>query len=145
MCRGTGVGGGEPSEPGDVAGQFDDALVVNVVQHRSISRALDVITLPIALGDRVSQPYIWLEMAEIQSGHFIRARRNPNHSPHLVLELWDSGVRRRPARQNLPMGSAPKCGPLSWTLLNFWPQPYARTNRARRVPKRRRRCRPCSV
>src|SRR5258705_3935922 len=34
MRRGAGVGGGEASEPGYVAGQLDDALVVDVVQHK---------------------------------------------------------------------------------------------------------------
>src|SRR5882757_2962683 len=45
MRRGAGVGGGEASEPGYVAGQLDDALVVDVVQHRievsgSLARSL---------------------------------------------------------------------------------------------------------
>src|ERR1700676_2777814 len=34
MRRGAGVGSGQPSEPGDIAGQFDDPLVVDVVQHK---------------------------------------------------------------------------------------------------------------
>src|SRR5258708_24406697 len=32
---GAGGGVGEPAQTGDIAGQFDGALVVNVVQHRS--------------------------------------------------------------------------------------------------------------
>src|SRR3977135_4629586 len=34
MRRGAGIGSGEASKPGYIAGQFDDALVVDVVQHR---------------------------------------------------------------------------------------------------------------
>src|ERR1700692_2999086 len=34
MCRGAGVGRGKASPPGAVAGQFDDTLVVDVVQHK---------------------------------------------------------------------------------------------------------------
>src|SRR4051794_29253172 len=34
MRRGAGIGGVKPAEPGDIAGQLDDALVVNVVQHK---------------------------------------------------------------------------------------------------------------
>ena len=33
MGGGAGVGVGEAAEPGDIAGQFDDPLVVDVVQH----------------------------------------------------------------------------------------------------------------
>src|SRR6266851_4307809 len=33
MRRGAGVGIGQPSEPRNIAGQFDDAPVVDVVQH----------------------------------------------------------------------------------------------------------------
>src|SRR6267154_5838122 len=36
---GAGVGIWEAAETGDIAGQFDDALVVNVVQHRAGSGA----------------------------------------------------------------------------------------------------------
>src|SRR5258708_39553750 len=73
MRRGAGVGGGEASEPGYVAGQFDDALVVDVVQHK-----IEVSGSPgaIALGDRGRQSYIWVEMAEIQSGHSISLKRS---------------------------------------------------------------------
>src|ERR1700678_4210929 len=39
MRGGAGVGGGQPSQPGDVAGQFDDPLVVNVVQHKIVVSA----------------------------------------------------------------------------------------------------------
>src|SRR5579863_2063516 len=38
MRGGGGVRGGEPAKPRYITGQFDDALVVDVVQHRSISR-----------------------------------------------------------------------------------------------------------
>src|SRR3954454_24061146 len=31
--RGTGVGIGQPTEPWNIAGELDDALVVDVVQH----------------------------------------------------------------------------------------------------------------
>src|SRR6266404_5419133 len=34
MRRSAGIGCGQSAEPGNVAGQFDDALVVNVVQHK---------------------------------------------------------------------------------------------------------------
>ena len=49
MRGGAGVGRGEPSEPGYIAGQFDDALVVDVVQHK-----IEVSRLPAAtaLGER---------------------------------------------------------------------------------------------
>ena len=63
MGCGAGVGCGQPSEPGDIAGQFDDALVVDVVQHK--------IGVPgYGLGDGGLPPYIWTERAEIQSGRF---------------------------------------------------------------------------
>src|ERR1700704_6123794 len=66
MRRGAGIGVGEASDPGDIAGQFDDPLVVDVVQHKIEVSAPGAI----ALGDRCSQPYIWVETAEIQSGCF---------------------------------------------------------------------------
>ena len=93
MRRGAGVGRGEPSEPGDIAGQFDDALVVNVVQHK-----IEVSGSPgaIALGERGPRSYIWVEAAEIQSGRF-RRRRNETNSAAVVLALWYSGVRRQAA------------------------------------------------
>src|SRR6201995_4544 len=34
MRRRAGIGPIQPSEPGDIAGQFDDPLVVDVIQHR---------------------------------------------------------------------------------------------------------------
>jgi len=39
MGGGAGVGVSEAAEAGDIAGQFDDALVVDVVQHRARSGA----------------------------------------------------------------------------------------------------------
>ena len=56
MGRGAGVGGGQPSEPGDIAGQFDDALVVDVVQHKMAGLGF---AGAIALGGRGPQSYIW--------------------------------------------------------------------------------------
>ena len=93
MRGGAGVGCGEPSQPGDIAGQFDDALVVDVVQHK-----VEVSGLPaaIALGERGLRPYIWAAMAEIQSGRLPAAEMEAN-SAAMVLELWDSGVRRQTA------------------------------------------------
>ena len=59
MRGGAGVGGGQPAKPGDIAGQFDDALVVDVVQHK-----IEVSGWPIALRSplaaAVQQPYIWV-------------------------------------------------------------------------------------
>src|SRR6266478_2029265 len=52
-CR-AGIGCGQSAEPGDVAGQFDDALVVDVVQHKIES----LLPGSIALGDRVRWSYI---------------------------------------------------------------------------------------
>src|SRR5258705_1679918 len=39
MCGGAGMGVGEAAQAGDIAGQFDNSLVVDVVQHRSRSSA----------------------------------------------------------------------------------------------------------
>src|SRR5665647_896377 len=63
MRRGAGVRCVQPSEPGDIAGQFDDPLVVDVVQHKLESR------LPgaIALGGRWRQSYIRGPVAETVS------------------------------------------------------------------------------
>src|SRR5205085_11210457 len=36
---GAGIGVRQPPQPGDIAGQFDDALIVDVVQHVKRSRA----------------------------------------------------------------------------------------------------------
>src|SRR5437764_7500716 len=66
MGGGAGVGVAEPAETGDIAGQFDDALVVDVVQHR---RKVPGLAGGSALGGEVSPSYIWTAMAEIQSGH----------------------------------------------------------------------------
>jgi hypothetical protein len=41
MSRGAGVRGIQPAQPGDIAGQFDDSAVVDLVEH-----ALDSGPLP---------------------------------------------------------------------------------------------------
>ena len=66
MRGGTGIRCVKPSQPGDVAGQFDDALVVDVVEHRinGLRRAGAG-----ALGERALGPYIWVAVVEKKSGH----------------------------------------------------------------------------
>ena len=67
MRGGAGVGGGQAAEPGDIAGQFDDALVVDVVQHKIEVSGFE--RSPLA--GRITALYM-AAMAEIQSGHFRR-------------------------------------------------------------------------
>src|SRR5882757_4042086 len=93
MRRGAGIGVGEASDPGDIAGQFDDPLVVDVVQHKIEVSAPGAI----ALGDRCSQPYIWVETAEIQSGRFPwRPQIEPIRPPWLFINV---GLRRPAANR----------------------------------------------
>ena len=85
MGGGAGVGVGKPAQAGDIPGQFDDPLVVDVVQHVMRSRATRRTAL--AAGFMV----LYMEgMAEIQSGS---SRRSNGASLPAVL-IWDSGVRR---------------------------------------------------
>src|SRR5258708_4331058 len=70
MRRGAGVGGGKAAEAGDIAGQFDDALVVDVVQHKIEVSGLGWPAGPIALGGTRPRPYIWSRPAEIQSSRW---------------------------------------------------------------------------
>src|SRR5437016_3948307 len=62
MGGGAGIGVGQPAQPGDIAGQFDDALVVDVVQHAGRSPGRPGAS---ALGGWVSPSYIWMQMLEI--------------------------------------------------------------------------------
>src|SRR5947207_7261128 len=77
MRGGTGGGVGQPAEPGDVAGEFNDALVVDVVQHdlrilgwTSTVPRPEIVPGPLAfaLGDPGTPPYISAATAEIQCG-----------------------------------------------------------------------------
>src|SRR5262249_43490281 len=79
MRRGAGIGVGEPAQAWDIPGQFDDALVVNVVQHM-----MEV--PPDGLGGRVSWSYIWTDPDEIQSGSFLR-RPAASRPPRLPVTL----------------------------------------------------------
>ena len=67
---GAGVGVGEAAEAGDIARQFDDPLVVDVVQHeiRCPGRRCGS-----ALGGWVSSSYIWTATAEKQPGRLPKA------------------------------------------------------------------------
>src|SRR3981081_1664263 len=113
MRRGAGVGGGEASEPGYVAGQFDDALVVDVVQHK-IEVSAPRRERPWRGG---RQSYIWVEMAEIQSVRFPRWSEIEANSAAVVLKLWDSGVRRHaaPSAGDTPASSETGRTELTWT------------------------------
>src|SRR5450631_1869224 len=97
MRRGAGVGRVQPAEPGYIAGQFDDALVVDVVEHRmGVSglrgnrawkrswRPLSVALYMVRKGGNTVQP-------------FPMAARIEACSAAAVLVFWDSGVRRRAA------------------------------------------------
>ena len=50
-----------------------------------------------------------------------------------------------PAQTSLPDVKARKCARPSSILPNFWPPPFAPTSRARRAPRPKPRCRPCSA
>ena len=63
--RGAGVGGGQAAEAWNIAGQLNDALVVDVVQHM-------MVVPPDGLGGRMSWSYIWVRPDEIQSGTILR-------------------------------------------------------------------------
>src|SRR3954447_9453748 len=80
MGGGAGIGVGEAAEAGDIARQFDDSLVVDIVQHRSGSRA-GLLKCPCgylqgwkylrkSLGGKVSASYIWTGTGEKQPGWF---------------------------------------------------------------------------
>ena len=92
MRRGAGVGVGKAADPGDIAGEFDDSLVVDVVQHGSRPRASRGRLT--ALGGGALESYIWWQTAEIQSGHVPAGGRNGS-------QFGRGGVRivglRRPA------------------------------------------------
>ncbi len=68
--HGAGVGVGKPSEPRDIAGQFDDALVVDVVQHKIEASGLPW-RPPLAAALRKSI-YGW-KWPKLQSGRFTAA------------------------------------------------------------------------
>src|SRR3979411_491257 len=93
MRRGAGIGVGGASGQGDIAGHFDDPLVVDVVQHKIEVSAPGAI----AIGDRCSQPYIWVETAEIQSGCFPWRPQIEPIRPPWCYSMWDSRVRRQTA------------------------------------------------
>src|SRR5688500_2161167 len=61
------VGVAQAAETGDIAGQFDDFLVVAVVQHRSRSSIPGPRHALPTLGGPVPRSYIWTGTAEIQS------------------------------------------------------------------------------
>src|SRR5450631_4243177 len=85
MRRGARVRRGQPSEPGDIAGQFDDPLVVDVVQHSNevSGRALQS-PLATALRSPIYGPERRKYSPAVSRGQLKRA----NNSAALVLGLW---------------------------------------------------------
>ena len=81
MGRRAGVGGGQAAEARDIAGQLNDALVVDVVQH-----VIEVFRLrPIGLGGRASPSYIGSQAVEIQSSLYPQA--SGGEPPRLPVTL----------------------------------------------------------
>src|ERR1700687_4578068 len=114
MRRGAGVGGGEASEPRYVAGQFDDALVVDVVQHK-IEVSDSPARSPLATaGDSPIYGWKWRKYSPAVSlgGTEIAA-----NSAAMVLGLWDSGVRRQaaPSAGDTPVSLGIGRTELTWT------------------------------
>src|ERR1700687_3689932 len=96
MRRGAGIGVGEASEPGDIAGQFDDPLVVDVVQHKIQISASGAIALRSPLATAAHRPiygWKWRKYSPVVSS----AVRNRTNSAAVVSLMWDSGVRRQTA------------------------------------------------
>src|SRR5215207_5096036 len=89
MSGGAGLGVGEAAKPGDIAGQFDDLLVVNVVQHRS---GVPDFLPASALGGHVPWSYIWTGAAEIQSGRLTPWHPFWSQFGRGMLELQEQGT-----------------------------------------------------
>src|SRR5450755_1081284 len=92
MRRGAGVRLRQPAEPGNIAGQLDDPLVVDVVQH---SNEVSGRPLQSPLATAFHSPIYGRERRKYSPAVSQGQLKRANNWAVLVLGLWDSGVRRQ--------------------------------------------------
>src|ERR1700750_918174 len=79
VSGGAGVGIAEATQTGDIPGQFDDPLVIDIVQHAMESETFRAASGGIGLGGRRPRSYIGSELAEKQPGGLVGGGRAPLH------------------------------------------------------------------